>query len=125
MKSNTLTNIASYAILIAITGLLFPLQKTIITSILIGAYSLLVINSAISKQSVASYFIIFMFVPIAAFLLPSPIPSSLSPLLQLAIAVAFWGSVLSLVTSLTIHFSNRNQRHSNPPSTSPQDHAPK
>lgn len=122
MTRNLITNTLSYTILIAIACLFFPIPKIIIASVLFTAYFLFLLYTATVQPSAAFYFLIFITLPIASFIIPSPIPSSLSPLLQLAIAVAMWGIILSLIISIAILVSNHTERHSSQPSTSPQDH---
>jgi hypothetical protein len=115
MQSNFFTSFLSYVLLSAVVSLLFPIPKIIIASVVLATYLLMLISMAFSKPFMAFYFLVFFSVPIASFMIPSPISSNILPLFQLGIAVVLWGAILSLIASTAVIVSNYIERRSGRP----------
>lgn len=123
--TNFWRRLSAYLLLLTFCGLLLPIPKPYLAALLILSLVLYAIPVSASQPAVIFYFLVFFLTPFIAFATPSLIPATLRPLLQLALAVAIWGTFLTLLASLITLAANRMRSRLGLSSPFPSDHAPK
>lgn len=100
MNNSFISRLAAYLLLITFGGLLLPIPKVYLATVLLLSLLICLLNTAIHHPSTTLMFLIFILTPLLAFQFPSFIPTTLSPLYQLAIATALWGTLITLLISI-------------------------
>lgn len=125
MSNNFISRLAAYLLLLTFGGLLLPIPKVYLATILLVSLLLYLVNTAITHPSTVLIFLVFIIIPLVAFQVPTFIPATLPPLHQLAIATALWGTLISLLVSILSLSTSYIRLRLGQTVPSRSDHAPK